>query len=231
MCTVVSTPLSHVVVIVTAYASVRRSSPALRRSRVGLFCVQSVVSRSYNVVAANVEACIPKTCSASNIWLQEYLYRKALHSVRLHGEAGSVDITKVAKEIAEICRTISNFEEKIIFILDEPGSLFKMFTNRSYIFHTEIRRPVRDTKLIKTKAPVSSHMGTNATGALEITLAFIGHAKSPRCSQKGRPPTTYFRQEITLSNTVTFHECLLCLCSCRATCQQRHRMLPQVQCS
>lgn len=69
--------------------------------------------------------------AASNSWIQAFILRKGLRSVRFHVEARSFDITKVAGKISEPQTTLSYFEEEFIFNTNETGFFFKLFPKRS----------------------------------------------------------------------------------------------------
>ena len=143
--------------------------------------------------------------AASNSWVQAFISRKGLRSVRLHDEGASFDIGKVAREISKLRRTPSDFEEEFIFNMNGTG-LFKLFAKRSYVLPSEVRDVLRGTKDMKANARVSIYVCTNATGTLKVPLAFIGKSKTPRCFRKGLPPVSYFTQISAWSDTATFQK-------------------------
>ena len=65
---------------------------------------------------------IPETRRLSGTgWISGFCRAWGLKEYRLHGEAASVDLEQVAKEVSRVQKVASTYEKKNIFNLDETG--------------------------------------------------------------------------------------------------------------
>lgn len=116
-------------------------------------------------------------------WVRNYVRRESLHSIVLHGEAGSVDEARLAAKIVELKLKIEDFSLENIYNMDETGFFFRLMPKRSYISQGENRSTVRGTKQMRTKDRISVYACTSAVGD-KVPLAYIGKSKIPRCLGK-----------------------------------------------
>ena len=141
--------------------------------------------------------------AAGSNWVKAFLKRKELISIRLHGEAGSVEISNLAEDISILKEKLADFEPKYIFNISATGWFYKLFPKISYILPSARKEEGRGTKGMKAKDRVPIYVWTNSTGTLKVPLSYIGKAKNPRYFRKSRPPLTYFSQKNAWSDTTT----------------------------
>ena len=118
---------------------------------------------------------------ASKGWWDKDRKRNGIGSVRLHGEAGSVDLDGIKEAIEKIRETLERFDAECIYNWDETGLYFKLLPSATYTSKSENRKNVRGTKAQKAKERVTLITCTNATGTHKIPLAMIGKPANPRC--------------------------------------------------
>lgn len=141
---------------------------------------------------------------ASKTWALAFTKRHALRSVSLHGEAGSVDVAKVARSIAEIRKRLEEYDIDCIFNVDETGLFYKLLPRRTYVMDVENRRSVRGTKNMGAKDRITAYVCTNADGSEKLEMAIIGKSQNPRCFRLEAPRVPYLSQKNAWSDTATF---------------------------
>ncbi|CAB1101512.1 unnamed protein product [Ectocarpus sp. CCAP 1310/34] len=125
---------------------------------------------------------------AGERWAKNFVKRNKIQSVRLHGEAGSVDkeaIKEVMEEIRALCEI---FPASFIFNVDETGLQWKLMPRRTYLFTSEDRKAARGSKSMHFKDRLSAIMCCNADGTAKVDMGIIGRAKEPRCFKNGGSP-------------------------------------------
>ena len=121
--------------------------------------------------------------------------RHALRSVTLHGEAGQVQASAVAKDIGILRSHLSDYDAEHIYNIDETGLFFKLLPRRTYISASEDRKSLRGVKAMKAKDRITALVCTNAMGTQKLPMAIIGTAKQPRCFKIRGPAVPYFQQK------------------------------------
>ena len=103
-----------------------------------------------------------------------------IQSVRLHGEAGSVDHAAIKEGMEEIRALCAKYPARFIFNVDEIGLQWKLMPSRTYLSTKEDRKTTRGSKSMYFKDPLSAIMCCNADGTAKVDMAIIGSAKQPR---------------------------------------------------
>eukprot|EP00171_Calliarthron_tuberculosum_P001152 IDg1152t1 len=119
---------------------------------------------------------------ASNGWLYNFLRRSHIGpSVRLHGQAGSVDKDAVRADMVAFSTKIARYHPCRLYNMDESGFLYQSLPNVSYLAPGEDRPSARGVKANRAKDRITFAASTNATGSHVVPLFFIGKSKSPKC--------------------------------------------------
>jgi hypothetical protein len=112
--------------------------------------------------------------TASEHWVKRFVTRNQLASVRLHGEAGSVDPGAIASQLATLATICADYEQDNIYNVDETGLYYKLLPRRSYISTKESKKTVRGTKGMTAKDRLSFYICTNATGTRKVSTLKLG---------------------------------------------------------
>lgn len=114
-------------------------------------------------------------------WLHRFLGRWNIgKSVRLYGEAGSVNVASVRGEMVAFCLKITKYHPEFIYNEDESGFLYQLLPNITYLAPDENRKEIRGVKAMREKHRVTFTVCTNATGSHVLPLFVIGKSAKPR---------------------------------------------------
>ncbi|CAB1111078.1 unnamed protein product [Ectocarpus sp. CCAP 1310/34] len=141
---------------------------------------------------------------AGERWAKNFVKRNQIQSVRLHGEAGSVDKEAIKEGMEEIRALCEKYPARFIFNVDETGLQWKLMPRRTYLSTSEDRKTARGSKSMHFKDRLSAIMCCNADGTAKVDMAIIGRAKEPRCFKNGGSPLKYFSQTNAWSDSATF---------------------------
>lgn len=120
-------------------------------------------------------------CHWTDGWLQKFRLRHGLKSKVIHGEANDAKEDGAASFRSNILpRLLEKYEEKDIFNADETGIMWRMLSNRSYVFAKS--RNIRGSKKLKDRLTIL--VTVNMTGTEKLGLV-IGKSKNP-LSFRGR---------------------------------------------
>ena len=121
---------------------------------------------------------------ASDSWFFHWRWRFGVTKhVRLHEEAGDVDIAIVDQEILQLRTELQEYQLSNVFNMDEAGLFFRAIPNRSYLLPDEgdACQVARGVKAMKAKERLTIILCVNATGSCKMAPVVIGTAKNPRC--------------------------------------------------
>ncbi|EGD80193.1 hypothetical protein PTSG_13111 [Salpingoeca rosetta] len=131
---------------------------------------------------------------ASPGWFQGVRKRHNIKSVRLHGEAGSVDEETAATAMAEFKQAVSATSitnPQFVFNADETGLFYQTLPSRLYVSRSE--RSVRGVKQMAAKARLTIMTATSAAGE-KVPLFSVGKSRRPMCLRDDFPPVRYTSQ-------------------------------------
>lgn len=141
---------------------------------------------------------------AGEKWAVNFVKRNKINSVRLHGQAGSVDHEAIKKGMEEVRALCEKYPARFIFNVDETGLQWKLMPRCTYLSVSEDRKTARGSKSMYFKDRLSAYMCCNADGTAKVDMAIIGKAKEPRCFKDGASPLKYFSQSNAWSDSATF---------------------------
>ncbi|CAB1096975.1 unnamed protein product [Ectocarpus sp. CCAP 1310/34] len=144
---------------------------------------------------------------AGKRWAKNFVKRNKIQSVRLHGEAGSVDKEAIKEGMEEIRALCEKYPARFIVNVDESGLQWKLMPRRTYLSTSEDRKTARGSKSMNFKDGLSAIMCCNADGTAKVYMAIMGRAKEPRCFKNGGSPLKYFSQTNAWSDSATFLKC------------------------
>ena len=107
--------------------------------------------------------------------------RNDLKRFLLHGEAGSVDEKVPPSGMAAVRKECEKYDLNCIYNVDETGLFYRMLPRRTHLAPGENRKTVRGVKGMKAEERSTAYICVNASGTVEMPLAFIGTAANPRC--------------------------------------------------
>ena len=116
-------------------------------------------------------------------WARGFVHRLGYKSVRLHGEANSVNDEAIAKGLDAIRDECTKYKLSCIYNMDETGLFYKLLPKRTYLTQEESRKTTRGIKAMGTKDRISVYTCTSATGG-KVPLSYIGRSEHPRCFPK-----------------------------------------------
>lgn len=135
---------------------------------------------------------------ASDGWFRNWRWRLGIgKSVRLHGEAGDVNLEEAEQEMSALRQRLKDggYKEDNIFNMDETGLFYRCLPNRSYVFNaTDVRQHGKGTKAMQAKDRISLVFCVNATGTCKVDPLIIGTAKTPHCFRGQKCPLPYIDQ-------------------------------------
>ena len=137
---------------------------------------------------------------ASDGWLWHWRSRYNISkSIRLHGEAGDVDVQTAQIEMDKFRSSLGSMGYKLenIFNMAETGLFFRTIPNRSYLLGSEKgkQQAARGSKAMKAKDRITVMLCVNTTGTCKIPPTVIGSAKNPRCFKDNPSSVPYFNQK------------------------------------
>ncbi|CAB1099057.1 unnamed protein product [Ectocarpus sp. CCAP 1310/34] len=141
---------------------------------------------------------------AGEKWAKNFVKRNNIHSVRLHGEAGSVNMAAIKEGMDEVRALCAKYPARFIFNVDETGLQWKLLPRRTYLSTSEDRKTARGSKSMYFKDRLSAFMCCNADGTAKVDMAIIGRAKEPRCFKSAPSPLKYYSQTNAWSDSATF---------------------------
>jgi DDE superfamily endonuclease/Tc5 transposase DNA-binding domain/CENP-B N-terminal DNA-binding domain len=137
--------------------------------------------------------------TASDGWFRGWRWRYEIgKSVRLHGEAGDVNLIEAEKKMDEIRTTLKEkgYSRENTFNMDESGLFYRCMPNRTYVVGGgDVRQLGKGTKAMKAKDRVTAVFCCNSTGTCKIPTLIIGTSKQPHCFRNGRCPLPYIDQK------------------------------------
>ncbi|CAB1110321.1 unnamed protein product [Ectocarpus sp. CCAP 1310/34] len=143
---------------------------------------------------------------AGERWARNFVKRNSIDSVRLHGEAGSVNKEAIKEAMEELKALCAKYPARLIFNVDETGLQWKLMPRRTYLSNLEDRKTARGSKGMFFKDRLSAIMCANADGTAKVDMSIIGKAKGPRCFNDTPSPLKYFSQANAWSDTATFRK-------------------------
>lgn len=124
---------------------------------------------------------------ASKGWLEKFLRRHAIRSVRLHGEAGQVNVQDVREPMLAFCNTLAKYDPSHIYNQDESALVYQLLPNVSYLAPEESRKEARGVKAMKAKNRVTFTVCTNADASHILDCMVIGKSKRPNAFDLAEP--------------------------------------------
>ena len=114
---------------------------------------------------------------ASDGWFRNWKKRCGVGaSIRLHGEAGDVDVSGFVPAMNDLRSSLSVYDPENIFNMDETGLFYRAMPARTYLAANENRQTVRGTKALKAKYRVTLVLCVNSTGNFFTKFAnFLFH--------------------------------------------------------
>lgn len=143
---------------------------------------------------------------AGERWARNFVKRNSIDSVRLHGEAGSVNKEAIKEAMEELRALCAKYPARLIFNVDETGLQWKLMPRRTYLSNLEDRKTARGSKGMFFKDRLSTIMCANTDGTAKVDMSIIGKAKGPRCFNDTPSPLKYFSQANAWSDTATFRK-------------------------
>ena len=137
--------------------------------------------------------------TASDGWFRGWRWRYEIgKSVRLHGEAGDVNLIEAEKKKEEVRTTLKEkgYTRNNTFNMDESGLFYRCMPNRTYIVGCgDVRQLGKGTKAMKAKDRVTAVFFSNSTGTCKVPPLIIGTSKQPHCFRDARCPLPYIDQK------------------------------------
>lgn len=175
--------------------------------------IQAAARRECDKLLQSTEISLPtkelavlETFKASRNWCGSFVKRNGMRSIRLHGEAGSVDPVAIEARMAELRTELRPYRPANIFNCDETGLFFKLLPKRTYLERGESKKLTRGTKDMKAKDRLTLLVCTNAIGTVMLRPTIIGTAETPRCFRIRKCPLPYFNQSNAWVDSVTFRK-------------------------
>lgn len=112
--------------------------------------------------------------SVSRCFVQKFMKRKKLKSIRLCGEGSSAPISN----LDYIHSVIGKYKPENVFNMDETGLYFQQLPTRCIVKRTE-KSNFKGFKVAKQR--ISIVVSVNMNNSLQIPLLFIGKNKKPNC--------------------------------------------------
>lgn len=106
----------------------------------------------------------------SNGSMQKFLSRNHLHSVKMNGESGSVNMQAVTTNIEEIQHKVASFQPADVYNMDESGLFYEYAPDRTIAQY-------RLEGLKKSKKRFTIAFTANADRSHKLKHFFIRHAK------------------------------------------------------
>ena len=129
---------------------------------------------------------------ASDGWFRNWRRRFNVGpSVKLHGEAGDVNISELEPTINRLRSQLGKYDPKNVFNADETAQYYRALPFTTYIAPSENRQTARGSKALRAKDRLTLMLCVNATGDCKIEPLVIGSAKNPHCFRDGAPPISY----------------------------------------
>ena len=128
--------------------------------------------------------------SGSDDWFSHWRWHFDISKcVKLHGEAGDVDLKAAEHEFQKLRIEIGKYPPSNVFNMDEAGLFFKAIPNHSYMLQNEgdVRQTGRGIKSMTAQ----ERLCVNATGSCKVTPVVIGCPEKPHCFNIGWPPPVY----------------------------------------
>ena len=147
-----------------------------------------------------------KDFKAGERWARNFVKRNSIDSVRLHGEAGSVNKEAIKETMEELKALCAKYTAGLIFNADEIGLQWKLMPRRTYLSNLEDRKTARGSKGMFFKHRLSAIMCANVDGTAKVDMSIIGKAKGPRCFNDTPSHLKYFSQANAWSDTATFRK-------------------------
>ena len=121
-------------------------------------------------------------------WLEKFLHRHKLKTVKYSGEAGSADIDAFRTELPLLQQVFAKYKPENVFNMDETGLFYSMAPYR-----TIASRQLSGFKKDKTRITVA--LCSNADGSEKLEPFFIGHFRKPRAfkNRSGDDLGLYYR--------------------------------------
>ena len=119
-------------------------------------------------------------------------------SVRLHGEAGDVNLKEADKKMDEVRTALKEkgYTRENIFNMNESGLFYRCMPNRTYIVGGgDVRQLGKGTKAMKAKDRVTAVFCCNSTGTCKVPTLIIGTSKHPHCFRNASCPLPYIDQK------------------------------------
>lgn len=114
---------------------------------------------------------------ASKGWLRGFVNRQKLKSVKLHGEASSVNMMDVKNWLIDNIDILMKYRKDDIFNCDETAFFPKSAREKSYVYY-DSKKTYHGVK--RNKCRLTIMLTSNLTGEKEVPLVNGHHAK-PRC--------------------------------------------------
>jgi hypothetical protein len=152
--------------------------------------LQTRAQQIYESLSPEVKAKYPPFVQ-SNGWAARLMARHSWTSVKLHGEAGELDLTvgHLADAISSLRTKISNYPLVNVFNVDETGLNFRQYPSTSIVSEVmEDADSARGNKQMTSKERITLVVCTNATGTVKVPVLVIGKAKQPVALRKKRLP-------------------------------------------
>jgi DDE superfamily endonuclease len=121
----------------------------------------------------------------SNGWFEKVMKRNDLTSIKLHGEAGEIDVTEAEKKMDEFRNKLETLmdENKVplerVYNADQWAWYYQKLPDRAIVKNSQ-KKDVRGTKGMKAKERMTGMVAVSAIGH-KIDLAIIGKPKHPHC--------------------------------------------------
>ena len=149
-----------------------------------LRCQQSRVALSWQIIQKKAEHFadllqLPASqrVNFSDGWMEKFLSRNELRSIKMNGESGSADHEAIEKALPMLKATIARYKPCDVFNMDETGLFYCMAPDR-----TIASRQLEGMK--KNKTRISIALCANADGSEKLEPFFIGHYLKPRAFNK-----------------------------------------------
>ena len=140
----------------------------------------------------------------SDGWFSNWRWRYNISKcVRLHGEAGDIDLEAAELEMKCFRDLLVGYDVKNIFNMDEAGLFFRAIPSHSYYIKDsgDPRQINRGSKAMKAKERLTIIL---CTGEFKLEPVIIGSAKKPRCFKDSPSPLPYFHQKNSWNDRVNF---------------------------
>jgi hypothetical protein len=149
----------------------------LQRQGNGVIMTWSLIQAKARVFADQLNLSESQRPTFSDGWLEKFLERHGLRTVKMSGESGSADVAAIEAALPDLQAIIQSYAPRDVFNMDETGLFYCLAPDR-----TIASRQIEGMKKDKTR--ISIALCVNSDGSEKEELMIIGHSAKPRAFNK-----------------------------------------------